>query len=120
MNQAAKSLGEFRKMVDLPVEPRAVTPKTASIRLAILLFCGLLVFVGVVIITMTISKGVGEPLGIECRNVIVGYAPGMRMLMGVGGPRPIHKTKYEIVVRDFHIPLPAALGEILVGSSRCG
>jgi hypothetical protein len=29
--------------------------------------------------------------------------------MGVGGSHPIYEAKYEIVIRDFHIPLPAAL-----------
>jgi hypothetical protein len=107
-------------VVDLPVEARVVPPKTASTRLAILLLLGLLSFVGVVIITMPVSKGGGEPIGIECNDMIVGYAPGSRMMMGVGGPHPIHEQKYEFVIRDFHIPLPAALVKIFVDGSRCG
>jgi hypothetical protein len=107
-------------VVDLPVEARAVPPKTASARLAILLFLGLLVFVGVVIITMRTSKGGGELLGIECNDTIVGYAGGSMLLMGVGGRHPIYEPKYEIVIREFHIPLPAALVRIFVQGSRCG
>jgi hypothetical protein len=66
------------------------------------------------------SKGGGELLDIECSNVIIGHTANMRMLMGVGSSRPIYETKYETVIRDFHIPLPAALGRLLVDGSRCG
>jgi hypothetical protein len=107
-------------VVDLPIEPRALTPKTASMRLAILLFRGLLVFVGVVIITITISKRGGEPLGFDCNKIIIGHTGSGLLLRHVGGSQPIYRIKYEIVIRDFHIPLPAALGRILVDGSRCG
>ena len=88
-------------------------------RLAIVLFLGLLVFVGVVIIAMPMSKGGGEPLGFECNKIIVGHTGGGMLLRGVGGGGPIYGTKYEFVIRDFHIPLPAALGSMFVDGSRC-
>jgi hypothetical protein len=100
-------------VVDLPLEPRAITPKMASMHLAILLFVGLLVFVGVVIIVMPTSKSGGELLGFECSKIIVGHSGGSMLLLHVGGPRPIYGTKYEVMIRDFHIPLPAALGGCL-------
>jgi hypothetical protein len=107
-------------VVDLPLEPRAVTPQTASRRMAILLFRGLLVFVGVVIITMTVSKGGLKLPDIECNDIVVGHTPNMMMLMGVGSSHPVYEPKYEIVIRDFHVPLPTALVRIFVQGSRCG
>jgi hypothetical protein len=86
-----------------------VTPKTASMRLAILLFRGLLVFVAVVIITMTISKS-GDLPDVECKIGVVGHTTGSMMMMGAGGPRPIYRPIYEYVVKDFfRVPLPAAV-----------
>jgi hypothetical protein len=95
-------------MFDLPNEPRPVTPKTASMRLAIFLFRGLLAFVGVVIITMILSK-TGELPDIQCNIVAVGKTGGSMMMMGVGGSHPILGPIYELVVRNvIRVPLPAA------------
>jgi hypothetical protein len=96
-------------VVDLPVEPRAVTPKTASMRLAILLFRGLLVFVGVVIITMTLSKS-GELPDVQCKIGVVGKTTHSMLLLHTGGPSPIYGPIYEFVVKDIiRVPLPAAV-----------
>jgi hypothetical protein len=107
-------------MVDLSLEPRLPAPMKASRRIAILLFVGLLSLVAVIIITMAISKRGGELLGMECNNAIVGYTGGHMTLTGAGGHSPIHEIKYDFVIREFRIPLPAALGRILVDGSRCG
>jgi hypothetical protein len=97
-----------------------VAPNTASTRLAILLMLGLLSLVGVVIITMSVSKGGLNLPDIECKTIIVGHSPGGMMMRGAGGPQPIYEPKYEIVIRDVHIPLPTVLVRMFVAiGNRC-
>jgi hypothetical protein len=78
-------------------------------RLAILLFRGLFVFVCVVIITMTLSKS-GYLPDVQCKIGVVGKTTHSMMLMGAGGPGPIYGPIYEYVAKDiFRVPLPAAV-----------
>jgi hypothetical protein len=96
-------------VVDLPLEPRATPPKTALMRLVVLLFLGLLIFVAVIAIPMTKSKS-GDLPDVECNIVVVGHTPDMRMLMGVGSSHPILRPMYEFVIKNvIRVPLPAAL-----------
>lgn len=110
MRPSSEIVSENLLVVDLPLERRPLTPKTALMRLAILLFRGLLVFVGVVIITMTLSKS-GDLPDVECKIGVFGHTTSsMMMMMGAGGPRPIYRPIYEYVVKDvFRIPLPAVV-----------
>jgi hypothetical protein len=105
-------------VVDLPLEPRPVTPKTASMRLAILLFRGLFAFVAVVIITMIVSMRGGELIDFSCKTTTT-RTGGSMLLMHAGGGHKTSETTYETVIREFHVPLPAALGRLLVDTSRC-
>jgi hypothetical protein len=108
-DRSSKSFLENYFMVDLPNEPRPVTPKTASIRLAILLFRRLIIFVAVVIITITLSKH-GDLPDIQCKIGVVGQAPGNMMMTGAGGPHPIYGPIYEYVIENIiRVPLPTAL-----------
>ena len=106
-------------MVDIPANDRPVTPTKASRRLAILLRRGLLIFAGVIIIMMSVSKGVKLP-DIECSDVIVGHTPDNLSLMGVGGSSPIYESRYEFVIMDIHVPLPSELTRKFWKSNRCG
>jgi hypothetical protein len=107
-------------VVDIGVEDSTVRPKKASAMLAILLLLGLLTFAGVVIITIPISAGGLKLPEVECSDIVVGHTTSMLLLLGVDGSHPIYEPKYEIVIRDFHIPLPPALMRIFVKGSRCG
>ena len=62
---------------------------------------------------MPMSKS-GDLPDVQCKNVVVGHTPNMLMMMGVGSSHPIYEPKYEIVIKDIHIPLPAALMKIFV------
>jgi hypothetical protein len=105
-------------VVDFPVDDGAITPKQASKRLAILLRLGIFAFAGIVIITLFTSGGGIKIPEIECSDVIVGHNSGL-LLLGVGGG-PIYEPRYQIVIRDSHIPLPPVLTKIFVKGSRCG
>jgi hypothetical protein len=107
-------------VVDLGVEESAVRPNKASARLAILLLLGLLTFAGVVIIIMPISQGGLKLPDVECSDIVVARTPNRTSLMDVGGSNPIYDARYEIVIKNFHIPLPRASIRIFVKGSRCG
>jgi len=104
-------------VVDFPVDAGAITPKQASKRLAILLRLGLFAFAAVIIITMFTSAGGVKIPAIECSNVIVGHNSGLTLLGVAGGP--IYEARYEIMIRDIHIPVPPALTKMVVKGSRC-
>jgi hypothetical protein len=119
MTRRKTALEQIINMVDLQIEASAITPRKASRRLAILLLLGILSFVGVIIITAPITRGGLKLPDIECSDIVVGHTPNTLLLLGVGGSRPIYEPKYEIVIRDIHIPLPTALIRIFVQGSRC-
>jgi hypothetical protein len=106
-------------VVDLGVEDNAaVRPKRASAMLSILLLLGLLTFAGVVIITIPISRGGFKLPDVECSDIVVGHTS--LLPLRIPGSSPIYEPKYEIVIKNFHIPLPPALMRIFVKGGRCG
>jgi hypothetical protein len=107
-------------VVDFPVDDAVITSRQASERLAIWLRLGIFAFVGVIIIPLFILGGHLKIPDIQCSNVIVGYTPNMMTLLGAGGSSPIYEPRYQIVIRDLAIPLPAGLTKIFVKGSRCG
>ena len=102
-------------MVDFPVDDGAITPKQASKRLAVLLRLGILAFVGVIIVPIFIVGGHFKIPELTCNEVIVG---NNLLLLGVGGP--IYEPRYQIMIRDIHIPLPPTLTKMFMKGSRCG
>ena len=102
-------------MVDFPVDDGAITPRQASKRLAVLLRLGILAFVGVIIVPIFIVGGRFKIPELTCNEVIVG---NNLLLLGVGGP--IYEPRYQIVIRDIHIPLPPTLTKMFMKGSRCG
>ena len=102
-------------MVDFPVDDGAITPKQASKRLAVLLRLGILAFVGVIIVPIFIVGGRFKIPELTCNEVIVG---NNLLLLGVGGP--IYEPRYQIVIRDIHIPLRPTLTKMFMKGSRCG
>jgi hypothetical protein len=107
-------------VVDFPVDDGAITPRQASKRLAILLRLGILAFAGVVIIPLFILSGGLKIPELTCNDIIVGHTPNMLPLLGVGGSSPIYEPRYQIVIRDIHIPLPPTLTKMFMKGSRCG
>jgi hypothetical protein len=105
-------------VVDFPVDDGVMTPRQASRRLAILLRRGIFAFAGVIIIMMFTSSGGIKIPEIECSNVIVGHNSGLTLL-GVGGGA-IYEPRYQIVIRDIHIPLPPTLIKMFTKGNRCG
>jgi hypothetical protein len=108
-----KWLGVYH-VVDFPIDHGAITPKQASKRLAILLRLGIFAFVGVVIITLFTAGGRFTLPTIECNEVVVST------LIPLGIPASITQPRYQIVIRDIHIPLPFALTKMVMKGNRCG
>lgn len=106
--------GECR-VVDFPVDDDAITPGQASKRLALLLRLGIFAFVAVMIIPIFIVGSRFKIPELTCNEVIVG---NNLLLLGVGGP--IYEPRYQIVIRDIHIPLPPTVTKMFVKGSRCG
>jgi len=102
-------------VVDFPVDDGAITPRQASKRLAVLLRLGILAFVGVIIVPIFIVGGRFKIPELTCNEVIVG---NNLLLLGVGGP--IYEPRYQIVIRDIHIPFPPTLTKMFMKGSRCG
>jgi hypothetical protein len=67
---------------------------------------------------MPISNGGFNLPDIECSDIIVGHTS--LLPLGIPASSPIFEAKYEIVIRNIHITLPAALTRIFVKGSRCG
>ena len=99
-------------VVAIPVDDVATTPRRASKRLAVFLLFGLFAFVAVFITTPGLTGG-RVKMKIECKDVLISS------LVAMGIPTIITEPRYQLVVRNFNIPLPPELTWMFSKGGRC-